>query len=262
MHTLNPLASGGAEPSTLPNASHPEASDSRLLQAGPSSIEAIPKGYGRINRDSDGNVVGVELGSDDEVEQNDDGKSGLQDPEIDKKVMTNWVTELGGGKGSGAPIVRCASGFSSHWPFPDLGVFWCATCKWTLHANHGSHVIIVDGLLCGKLHRIRRALMMASGMEFVCLLPTFRLLIFLKKNFTALEELSSASSTAGPRHTSSLETMYLVRLVERYGEEVEKMARDRRLNPEQRTVGELRRGIRRAGGVEALWCRHVPGNGG
>jgi nucleolar protein 16 len=38
-----------------------------------------------------------------------------------------------------------------------------------------------------------------------------------------------------------------VRLIRKHGEDVENMARDRRLNPEQRTPGELRRGIRRAG---------------
>jgi nucleolar protein 16 len=57
---------------------------------------------------------------------------------------------------------------------------------------------------------------------------------------------------AGPRHASSLETLYLTRLVRKHGEDVESMVRDRRLNPEQRTAGELRRGIRRAGGTGVL----------
>jgi nucleolar protein 16 len=69
---------------------------------------------------------------------------------------------------------------------------------------------------------------------------------------TALEKLSSSLSASGPRHTSSLETLYLERLVRKHGEDVENMARDRRLNPEQRTPGELRRGIRRAGGTGVL----------
>lgn len=46
--------------------------------------------------------------------------------------------------------------------------------------------------------------------------------------------------------------LYLARLIQKHGEDVESMARDRRLNPEQRTTGELRRGIRRAGGVIVL----------
>lgn len=35
------------------------------------------------------------------------------------------------------------------------------------------------------------------------------------------------------------------KLVEGYGEDVERMAKDRKLNPEQRTVGELRRALAR-----------------
>jgi len=187
VHTLNPLASGGAEHdstklSNLPTTFNPEPSHSDSLQAAPSastsSIAHIPRGYGKIIRDSDGNVVRVELGADDkdQAEQPADGDEmqGLRDPEMDKQIMTNWVTELGGGRGSGAAIVQ------------------------------------------------------------------------------SLEKFSSSSSTSGPRYTSSLETLYLSRLVRRHGEDVENMARDRRLNPEQRTAGELRRGIRRAGGTGLL----------
>jgi nucleolar protein 16 len=36
-------------------------------------------------------------------------------------------------------------------------------------------------------------------------------------------------------------------LVKKYGLDLEKMARDTKLNDEQRTVGELRRGFKRAG---------------
>jgi len=142
-------------------------------------VASIPKGYGKIIRDSDGNVIRVELGADVEDEILDVDTAGgdeLQEPELDKQVMTNWVTELGGGRGSGADVVK------------------------------------------------------------------------------SLEKLSSGTptSTSGPRHTSSLEMLYLARLIQKHGEDVESMARDRRLNPEQRTVGELRRGIRRAGGVIVL----------
>jgi nucleolar protein 16 len=44
----------------------------------------------------------------------------------------------------------------------------------------------------------------------------------------------------------------LARLVARHGEDVEAMARDRKLNPDQRTVGELTRLIKKAGGFENL----------
>ncbi|KAG5645912.1 hypothetical protein DXG03_005059 [Asterophora parasitica] len=54
-------------------------------------------------------------------------------------------------------------------------------------------------------------------------------------------------STSGPRHASSGEVAYLERLVGKYGGDVERMARDRKLNPEQRTAGALRRALKKAG---------------
>ncbi|GLB35108.1 putative ribosome biogenesis protein Nop16 [Lyophyllum shimeji] len=59
--------------------------------------------------------------------------------------------------------------------------------------------------------------------------------------------LSIPLTGAGPRHTSAGEVAYLGRLVAKYVQDVERMARDRRLNPEQRTAGELRRALRKAG---------------
>lgn len=64
---------------------------------------------------------------------------------------------------------------------------------------------------------------------------------------TAQHTLSFASSGVGPRHISGGEAAFLHKLVNKYGDDVEKMAKDRKLNPEQRTVGQLRRAFRRAG---------------
>lgn len=52
-------------------------------------------------------------------------------------------------------------------------------------------------------------------------------------------------SGIGSRYMSSGEIKYLEPLVKKYGEDVDGMWRDRKLNPEQRTVGELRRGLRK-----------------
>lgn len=76
--------------------------------------------------------------------------------------------------------------------------------------------------------------------------------------FIALERISSIMhhdsttlsipmSSAGPRHSSTGEVTYLKRLVAKYGEDLEKMSKDRKLNPDQHTVGGLRRALRRAG---------------
>lgn len=62
---------------------------------------------------------------------------------------------------------------------------------------------------------------------------------------TALHNLSFAISGVGARHASTGEVAYLQKLVNKYGEDVERMAKDRKLNPEQRTVGQLRSALRR-----------------
>ncbi|KAF9453285.1 hypothetical protein P691DRAFT_720158 [Macrolepiota fuliginosa MF-IS2] len=64
---------------------------------------------------------------------------------------------------------------------------------------------------------------------------------------TASHALSFAISGTGPRRASTGEVVYLRKLVNRYGDDVEKMAKDRKLNPEQRTIGQLQRALRRAG---------------
>lgn len=54
------------------------------------------------------------------------------------------------------------------------------------------------------------------------------------------------------RHTSQGERVYIARLARKYGDDYEKMARDRRLNPEQKTVGQLKRTVAKAGGLAEL----------
>ena len=68
----------------------------------------------------------------------------------------------------------------------------------------------------------------------------------------ALEHLGTASGSQDgvprdPRYAPAGERAYLGRLMARHGTDVGAMARDRRLNWDQRTEGELRRGLRRSG---------------
>ena len=67
-----------------------------------------------------------------------------------------------------------------------------------------------------------------------------------------MEQLSEARAGPVPRWTSKGEHATLQRLVAQHGEDVEAMARDVKLNADQRTAGELRRAIRKAGGTGAL----------
>ncbi|EIN07735.1 hypothetical protein PUNSTDRAFT_144287 [Punctularia strigosozonata HHB-11173 SS5] len=67
----------------------------------------------------------------------------------------------------------------------------------------------------------------------------------------ALAQMTSEQRQA-IRTSSSGEVGYLRRLVQAHGRNVAAMARDRRLNTDQRTEGQLQRAISRAGGFEAL----------
>ncbi len=66
-----------------------------------------------------------------------------------------------------------------------------------------------------------------------------------------LEEMA-AQAVPVERHTSQLEAQWLYDLVSKYGEDTEAMAKDRKLNVWQKTEGEIRRAIKKAGGFAAF----------
>ena len=75
-----------------------------------------------------------------------------------------------------------------------------------------------------------------------------RFAVLISVTGTALEHISVAAKTMTiARHASQGEIKYLQRLVDKYGNDMEQMARDRKLNADQRTAGELRRALKRAG---------------
>ncbi|KAJ7273212.1 ribosome biogenesis protein Nop16 [Mycena rebaudengoi] len=188
VHTLNPSASGGVEP--MESAGSSEDSPVNLTAASTSSqtnsnsAPPIPKGHGRILRDADGTVLGIELADEDEeMAQDDDREKDMEEtaPEVDAYVREKWITGLGGGpKGNG------------------------------------------DGNVVEELERISSV-----------------------RHSSTATTLSASISGAGPRQASAGEAAYLQRLVDKYGSDVEQMARDRKLNPEQRTAGQLRRSVKR-----------------
>jgi hypothetical protein len=73
VHRLDPLASGGVEPSEMRETAPPIVAKGR----------EIPAGFGKIKRDAEGNVVGVEI-----VEA---------EMEVDDEVTAKW-TKVGGMK--------------------------------------------------------------------------------------------------------------------------------------------------------------------
>ncbi len=68
----------------------------------------------------------------------------------------------------------------------------------------------------------------------------------------ALDELAAASAAPVPRYTSQQEGAWLRDLVRKHGDDYEAAARDRRANLWQKTAGELRRMVKKAGGIDAL----------
>jgi len=67
-----------------------------------------------------------------------------------------------------------------------------------------------------------------------------------------LQNITESVAIRAIRFLSDGERSYIERLVARHKDDFGAMAKDRKLNPEQRTAGELTRAIRRAGGVDKL----------
>jgi nucleolar protein 16 len=67
----------------------------------------------------------------------------------------------------------------------------------------------------------------------------------------ALENLSATIQPV-KRHTSTSEKEWLRLLVQKHAGDYERMARDKSLNVWQKTPGEIKRMVKKAGGVEKL----------
>lgn len=193
--SLNPSASGGVErPSHGASASHesaivprstPEDCSSSQKEGGDINDKTrIPKGYGRIIRDENGEIIDVEMG--------DEGDEDGQMTGDGEKTFHNDIPRVGA---------------------QDELADWIAFRPTSdARAMDASETHVVHGL----------------------------------------EELSKGAGTSTARFTSTGELAVLCKLVGKYEEDVEGMARDRKLNADQLTTGELRRAIAKAGGFERL----------
>ncbi|KAI0035737.1 ribosome biogenesis protein Nop16 [Vararia minispora EC-137] len=168
--SLNPRISGGVE-SVGTNTGINPTSNSRddAQTSGAASTSTIPKGFGKIVRDSKGKILSVEMDGD---ETEGDKPRASEDT-----LAENLITGV-------TPLTAC----------------------WVHGVQHD---------------------------------PPVR---------TDVVQGEQASSRPAPRFSSKDEIAYLVRLVAKHQKDVEAMARDRKLNPDQRTAGELSRAIRKAGG--------------
>ncbi|KIL00650.1 hypothetical protein PAXRUDRAFT_74382, partial [Paxillus rubicundulus Ve08.2h10] len=188
-HTLNPISSGGSEvnpncaknklnasPSQSTATSYVRYDDGRPsgISDCPASASGLPKGFGRIVRDSSGAVSFVELGEEEEAE-----RPSIQDRDNDQ-------------------------------PMSELRIWGQGSSEKPSESGNACNTIIQD-----------------------------------------LEDLAAVTSER-QRHSSVGERVYLERLTKKYGDDLHKMALDRRLNPEQKTIGELKRAITKAGGLGVL----------
>ncbi|KAF8840980.1 hypothetical protein BDN67DRAFT_929241 [Paxillus ammoniavirescens] len=188
-HTLNPISSGGSEVSlncakNKFNASPSQSTASSYVRHDgdrpsgisdcPASASGLPKGFGRIVRDSSGAVTIVELREEGEAE-----RTSKQD------------------RDNGQPM-------------SELRIWGQASSEKSSESGTTCNTIVKD-----------------------------------------LENLAAATSER-QRHSSVGERGYLERLAKKYGDDLHKMALDRRLNPEQKTIGELKRAITKAGGLGVL----------
>ncbi|CAE6427555.1 unnamed protein product [Rhizoctonia solani] len=190
VHSLNPVAQGGTEKTLLAPTLEPNSTTSMP--------NPIPQGRGRIIRDENGTVIGVELPEEPEapIIQKGNGKEAWgeamddSDEEAEKVISpdaSNWVKI-----GKGAPKEESASS--------GLGISQKKTEKGVVGA---------------------------------------------------LEKLS-ASGVKTQRHASMHEVVWLKELVAVHGTDITAMAHDLKRNVWQKTPGELKRAINKAGGFEKL----------
>lgn len=98
MTTLAPRRPGGIEKDVKPSTGDDmEADEDEEDAAGPSSTGAIPKGYGRIVRDAEGNVVDIVMGGEEGADSEDESA-----PKADK----------GKARAEDTPVVAGASALS------------------------------------------------------------------------------------------------------------------------------------------------------
>lgn len=96
--TLNPIASGGTE---RVEAQHGEGKEGSAEREGSGTVptqragaNGVPKGYGKIIRDGEGNIVEVQLGEEDEAEEPVTQEEGVEEEIPDprgEKGLAGWV---------------------------------------------------------------------------------------------------------------------------------------------------------------------------
>ncbi|GAA5944430.1 hypothetical protein JCM3775_006630 [Rhodotorula graminis] len=210
--------------------------------------EALKPGMARIVRDEQGNVVSIIVGTADgaEVEEkvhapDRTGESSDEEDDDDADEAQDKVVKAGKkgdkrakgkGKGRAAPGGDADEGDATPWGRPMKD--WDAAPA--VESDFGA----TEGV--AKAKDVRQGIpIFGAGLAVEAKTDVVR----------ALEERASRK-TKVIRHTSEFEHKWLVDLVRKHGDDLTAMARDRKGNVWQKTPGELKRAIAKAGGVDKL----------
>ena len=87
-----------------------------------------------------------------------------------------------------------------------------------------------------------------------CLSSLYKYQVASERPHTDQIALEALAATSAPvkRHSSTSEHVWLEQLVSKYGDDTEAMSRDMKLNVWQKTSGEMKRMIKKAGGIAKL----------
>ncbi|GAA5897610.1 hypothetical protein JCM8208_000209 [Rhodotorula glutinis] len=212
--------------------------------------EALKPGMARIVRDEQGNVVSIIVGTADgaEVEEkvhapdrtgessDEDDEDDDEDEEEEQQAAAAAVKKgrkgEKKGKGKGKASGGDDDGEATPWGRPMKD--WDAAPA--VEADFGA----TEGV--AKAKDVRQGIpIFGAGRSVEAKTDVVR----------ALEERASRK-TKVIRHTSEFEHKWLVDLVHKHGDDLTAMARDRKGNVWQKTPGELKRAIAKAGGVDKL----------
>ncbi|GAA5831574.1 hypothetical protein JCM11251_000754 [Rhodosporidiobolus azoricus] len=246
LHSSNPRQAGGLEPNkhtpyaitsaTPATVEDLEAALDEELASGdedeqpkastsnaPKKEEKLRPGMARIIRDEKGNVVSIVMGDEHggEVEEKlkapQRGGEDSEDEDEDDEEEAEAEEE------------------PSPWgaPMPDFSV---------TKAERAPMMEVDEDMAEAQPMKTKQGIPIGGGVKRVA------------AKSAVVQELEQQASftTKVVRHTSEFERDWLVSLVAKYGDDISKMARDRKANVWQKTPGELKRMIAKAGGVEKL----------